>query len=339
MNAIVYEGPGKLGLRDVPVPKPAAKGDVLIKVHYGGICGTDMVVWQGRLTRVVPPVVLGHEFIGTVEEALTDEVKAGDRVVVEPLISCGQCLACRSGDYHVCRTLKLQGVDIDGGFTKYVVSPISKVFKVPATISDREGALVEPLAVAVHMVRRAVVQMGDYVVVLGAGPIGMLVACVAREAGAKQVVLVEVNPYRIDLARGMGFKVINSATENVKDIVLADTDMEGADVTFELAGRPATASLMTDITRIRGTILQGSVFSQPAPIQLQHVTLKEQSMIGSRVYKSKDYLSAIKLLNDKRVDVKPLISVVLPLCETIDKGFEAIKRGDPLMKVLIDPEA
>lgn len=338
MNAIVYDGPGKLSYRQVPSPKAISAGDVLIKVSYAGICGSDIVIWQGNLTRVVPPVVLGHEFIGVVEEAMTDEVKPGDRVVVEPLISCGQCLSCRTGNYHVCRTLTLQGVDVNGAFTQHVVSPISKVFKVPDGVSDQESALVEPLAVAVHMVRRAGVQMGDYVAVLGAGPIGMLVAAVAREMGARKVVLVEINPFRVDLAKSMGMNVINGATENAKDIIMAETDMEGADVTFELAGHPSTAALMTDITRVRGTVLQGSVFKQPPPLQLQHITLKEQCLIGSRVYQSKDYLTAIQLLNDKRVDVKPLISIVLPLCEAIEKGFNAIKRGDPLMKVLINPQ-
>jgi threonine dehydrogenase-like Zn-dependent dehydrogenase len=126
---------------------------------------------------------------------------------------------------------------------------------------------------------------------------------VAREAGARQVVLVEINSIRLELAKSMGFKVIRPTTKHVKDIILADTDMEGADVTLEVAGHTSTAALMTDITKVRGTILQGSVFNQPPPIQLQHITFKEQSMVGSRVYQSKDYRTAIKLLNNKRDDV------------------------------------
>lgn len=339
MRAIVYEGPGKLVLKDVPQPRISHPGQVLIKVSYTGICGTDLVVWQGGLTRVIPPVILGHEFVGVViDSSGGDEVAVGDKVAVEPLISCGQCLPCRSGNYHVCRNLRLQGVDVDGGFTSYVLAPAAKVYKLAQSLSLKEAAFVEPLAVAIHMVRRAKMEAGDYVVVLGAGPIGMLVAMVCRELAAKKVVLAEVNPFRIKLAQEYGFSIINPTKDNLKEKVLDETNSEGADVTFELAGHPDTAAVMTDITRIRGTILQGSVFKQPPQIQLQHITFKEIQMLGSRVYNSQDYMVAIDFLEKGRINVKPLISTVIPLEEAIIKGFIAIKNGEPLMKVLVKPD-
>lgn len=333
MKALVYDAKKDIAVKDMPEPFPVP-GEVKIKVKYAGICGSDMAAWHGGLTRIVKPVILSHEFVGEIVEVNQPlkDIKPGDRVVVEPLISCQRCEACRSGYYHVCRELGLYGLDAHGGFAEYVCVPAETVTVIPSDLSFERAALIEPLAVAVHMVRRSEMKIGDVVAVYGAGPIGMLVAMVAQKAGARKVVLSDINPYRIQVAKNFGFEAIDAREAKAKDYYEA-YGSEGCDVAFEAAATSQTMSNAILYTKSRGTVLNGGLFKENPTTCLQNALFKEVNLIGARVYNFKDYEIALHLLLDG-MPVERLISRVLTLDELIEKGFYAIKNQEPVMKIL-----
>jgi len=339
MKAIVYDSPGRLRVDERREPE-IQDGDVLVRVAYAGICGTDLSIWAGGLSRVRPPVVLGHECVGLVEAISGGgaDCAPGDAVAVEPLLPCGACLACRSGHYHVYRRLRVIGVDVDDGMARVMRAPIERVHRLPSGLPLEVAALTEPLAVAVHMVGRAAPSVGDIVLVLGAGPVGLLVGLVARATGAGRVAITELNDYRARLARAYGFDVLRPDRDDVEDTVLDWTDGEGADVTFELTGSAGALAQVAALTRVRGRILLGGIAKGPAALDVQAITLKEQHLLGSRVYTSRDFARAIDLLARDRIDVRPLISAIVPLMAAIDDGFAPLKSGADLMKVLVRPE-
>jgi len=217
MKAVVWTAPGSVETRRLPVPSPGA-GEAVVRVRAAGICGTDLSILNGKHPRARAPLVMGHELSGEVAE--TGEgvtaLRVGDRVVCEPLISCGACHACRSGYPWVCQKLGLYGIDRDGAFAEYVSVAASSLRPIPDTVDDRLGALVEPMAVAVHAVRLSSLRVGDDVCILGGGPIGLLIAVVARLAGPARLFLTEREPYRIDLARGFGLDVIDAGSRDVE---------------------------------------------------------------------------------------------------------------------------
>lgn len=337
MKAIVYDAKDKIFVQEKPEPQPKS-GEILVNIKWAGICGSDMVAWNGGFARIKEPVILGHELTGEIVQIADDEdkkkFKVGQRVVVEPILACGQCEACRKGNYNVCRNLKVIGLDSDGGFASYVSVPTIRVHKLPDTISYDRAALCEPVAVAVHMVRRTKLKVGDTVAVLGAGPIGLLVAMVARESGASKIILSDINPFRLKLTEELGFKTINGKDAG-RDEILDYVGDEGADVTFELAAQESTLKLATEITKISGTILAGGIFKNPPKVTMQELTLKEHNFIGSRMYTFSDYEAAINLLEKDNFNVEKLITKKLSIDEAIPKGFEAIKNGEDVMKVLI----
>jgi len=340
MKSLVYHGKDSISVEEMEMPK-LQEGEALIKVHYAGICGSDLNIWHGALSRIIPPVILGHEFCGEIVELKgrpKEGIKVGDRVTVEPLINCGTCLPCRMGHYHVCRRLKLIGVDVHGGFAPYVKSPFHRIYQLARDANMELAALSEPTAVATHMVRRSGVQVGDSVVVLGGGPIGLLVAQVARAAGAGKIYVSEINDFRLALAKELGFSVIDPKKTDPIQAVLEVTEGEGADVVFEEIGLPDAAAQMIAMTRVRGRILMGGIYKKPAPVDLQNVAIKEIEMVGSRVYDFRDFRAAIDMLNDGRVKGAPLISKRIPLDRIIEEGFDVIQGGGQVVKILVRPE-
>jgi 2-desacetyl-2-hydroxyethyl bacteriochlorophyllide A dehydrogenase len=333
MQALLWEGPGRLAVRDVPVPEPVP-GEALVRVHYVGICGTDLHLWLEGAPGVEPPVILGHEVVGQVATAV-GSLAAGQRVAVEPLRPCGACGACRGGQSHVCRRLQVLGVHTNGGAAEYLCVPLERLHPVPDSLSWEVAGCTEPVAVAVHMVRRVGVELGDVVLVLGGGPIGFLVACVARAAGAGRVLVSEVSPARLELCRRAGLEVIDASQDDPEQAVRACTAGEGADVVFEAAGSAQTAATMLAAARVRGRVLLGAFYSAPPSLDLRPATLKELHLFGSRVYESRDVATALTLLASGAVDVAPLVTRVVPLAEAVTAGFEPLRASRDEMKVLI----
>jgi 2-desacetyl-2-hydroxyethyl bacteriochlorophyllide A dehydrogenase len=332
MQALVNEGIGALAIREVPTPSPGV-GEELVRTKYVGICGSDLHVWLDGLAGVVPPKIMGHELVGQIASG----PRAGTRVVVEPLIVCGSCRACRDGYAHVCRNLKVMGVHADGGAAEYLVAPATRLHPFPDSLSWEAAALAEPTAVAVHMLRQVGLDLGDTVLVLGGGPIGFLVASVARATGAGRVLLSEVSPQRIDFCRSAGLEVIDAGREDPVEIIRALTDGEGADVVVEAAGSQPTAQAMLEAARVRGKIMQGGLYSAPPTLDLRLLTQRELQLIGARVYEPRDVAQAIQLLADGRVDVSGLVTRIVPLANAVKDGFEPLRTSRSEMKILLEP--
>ncbi|MFJ5717621.1 zinc-binding dehydrogenase [Neobacillus sp. NPDC093127] len=318
--------------------KPTLKqGEALIKVSSAGICGTDMMIYFGKHPRAKAPLAMGHEFSGVIEEINGDSTfTVGDRVVVEPTISCGKCDACLSGNSHVCKTLGLIGIDSHGGFAEYVAVPLHRLHEVPNTLSDEHAALAEPVAVGIHTVRRSNVKVGDTVLVLGAGPIGLLIALTAKLAGADKIFISDISPYRLGKAEELGFIVLDSKKVDVVEEVKAATNGNGADVVFEVAGNNITANQMIHACRTQGQIVVVSVFKQPPTIDLAAMHFRELSLTTTRCYSHSDFATAISMMASGQIDVTSLISHQLPLNE-IEKGFQLMTNPEESLKILIQP--
>jgi len=339
MKALFYEGNGTLTLKETATPKVGG-GEALVRVAFNGICGTDMLIYHDGLTRVKPPVIIGHEFSGVIEQLGDDasDFKVGDRVVAEPLMTCGTCPACVSGHYNVCtRAFKLLGADADGGIATFVKVPTNKLFKVPQNLSMQAAAFVEPLAVGVHMVRQSGLTAGQTALVVGGGPIGLIAAKVAALKGAN-VYISEINEFRVAKAKEFGFRVINPQETNVTEALQAVTGGNGAHVSFEATGTNFGLNDCIAATGAKGKIVIAGLPKKPPTIDAYQIVAKELTLTGSRVYRSEDFEDALALMESGQFDPKPFISRVVSLDNAVKEGFEAIDNGDPVIKILISLE-
>ncbi|MDM8084808.1 alcohol dehydrogenase catalytic domain-containing protein [Cellulomonas cellasea] len=334
MKAAVWTATDEVAVTSIAMPE-VPEGWALVKVAYNGICGTDLSILHGKHPRAQAPLVMGHELSGWVERAGATGPAEGTLVIAEPLISCGECKACRDGHAHVCRRLGLYGIDTAGGMAQYVALPPEVLHPVPEGVDPRTAALAEPLAVAVHAVALSGMEKGDVVAVYGAGPIGILTALVARHEGAAQVVITEPSAWRREVAEGLGFTVVPEGS-TMAEVLAPLTDGEGADTTFDSAAHPSVAAELTAITRVLGRIVVVGVYKQPTPIDLRDVCFKEQSVVGVRVYTSADVTRAIELIasGDLGLDRFPTKAFSL---EDVSAAFDAATSGQDCLKVLLTP--
>lgn len=338
MQAAVYLGKESIKVQEWPTPELAA-GEVLVRVRYAGICGTDMLTFSGKHPRVTPPRILGHEVFGSVAEAKppADAIwKSGTRVAIYPLISCGKCVPCREGNTHVCEELGVLGVDADGGFAEYVKVVSDQLVAVPDAVSDEQAALIEPLSVAVHVVRTSGFRTGDTGLVIGGGPIGNLIAQVLRGAGARAVIVSEVNPFRSALAKRLGCSTVNPAEENLQEALRWFTAEPFVDHVFEATGVPAAYRDAVLTCKVRGVITFVGLPETPPEVDVQSLVFKEIQTTGSRVYARRDYRGAIALLERRAVDVIPLITDQVTLRDA-DQGFRKMLEADTSLKILLRP--
>ena len=334
MRSSFYEGERRFRIGPAPVPTPAS-GEALLRVRRVGICGTDLHIFQGHLDHRIPRGgVIGHETLAEIAQAPAGaEFRVGERVVVEPLRTCGTCRACRTGAAYLCYRLRVLGVEEPGGMQEYWAVPTDRLLRVPTILADDEAAVIEPLAVATHDVRRAEVKAADAVLVFGGGPIGALIAMVARHRGAR-VVIAEVNPFRVELLRKLGLEVLGPERDTAR-FVKEWTGGDGADVVFEVTGNAAAVRAMTDLVRVQGTISMVAIHGEPLPVDLYRFFARELTMHGSRLYSRGDWEEAIRLAGSGAVTLAPLVTRRIPL-ESLQQGMEETLRGGPVMKVLID---
>jgi (R,R)-butanediol dehydrogenase/meso-butanediol dehydrogenase/diacetyl reductase len=321
------------------VDRPAAGPDqVLVRVAYAGICGTDQMIYMGLHPRAKAPLIMSHEFVGTVAESGDARFLPGAPVAINPLLYCGVCPACKRGLHYICEHLGLVGIDRDGGFAEYCVVPGHTVRPLPEGLPMVQAALIEPLAVAVHAVHVSDLKVGDTTAVLGAGPVGILTAQVARLAGARRVLVSEVSPRRLQIARDLGFETIDALREDPVEAILAATHGEGLPVVFETAGVQTTLDQATRCARVLGQILQVGMPKTPPRIDITALQFREVSRKPIRVYRESDFDLAIALAGDGCLDLVLPVSHVLPLAE-LDRGIQLSHEAVDACKVLISPEA
>ena len=335
IQAAFYRGNKSFSVEARQMPAPGA-GEVAVRIAYVGICGTDMHVFAGHMDgRVGFERVIGHEMSGYVE-ALgegVDGFRVGQPVVVRPLDHCGACPACDAGHEHVCHNLKFLGLDTDGAMQEIWNVPAHTLHVLPDDIRMDHAALIEPVAVACHDVRLSRLKAGEDVLVIGGGPIGVLVAMVARDAGGK-VVISEVNPFRLEIAQKLGFDTINPAETNLVEAINERTGTKGADVVFEVSGTQAGVDAMTDCASTKGRIVMVAIHAQKPEVDMFRFFWRELELIGVRVYEKEDYEKAISILVSGGVDADTVITDVSALSE-IQTAFESLASSPSALKSLI----
>lgn len=335
MKATQYQGNQTFSIIDKKVEEPA-KDEVRIKVAYVGVCGTDVHIYHGMMDkRVQIPVTIGHEMSGVID-AVGENVtnfSVGEKVVVRPLDD-RKVKASDKGFNHICEELKFIGIDSPGAMQQYWNVPAFTLHKLKQNTDLKLAALIEPLSVATHDVRLSGLTKDETAVVLGGGPIGLLVAMVAKEVGA-QVIISEVNPKRIEKAKALGFDVVSPVDTDLVAYVKEKTNGRLADVVFEVAGVQPALDIMTELAGIRGRIVVVAIHGEKKPIDLFKFFWKELKLIGARVYEKEDYEKAIQLITANELPFEDMITDVQPL-SNIQQVFENIDNNPDGLKVLMD---
>lgn len=337
MKQAIMTEPGKIAFNDIPMVSPGV-GQILLRIQKIGVCGSDVHVYHGIHPYTGYPVVQGHEFSATVE-SVGDGVKditPGMKVTSMPQIVCGECAPCRRGDYHICDQLKVQGFQAPGCAQEMWVAEADKVIPLPESFTFEQGALVEPVSVAVHAVARAGDLQGHNVVVFGGGPIGNLVAQVARAEGA-HVLLTEVSPYRREVAGNCGFTdVVNPAEEDVKTAAARIFGPKGYDVAFECVGVQATIDDAINTVAKGGTIIVVGVFGDKPKVNMGFVQDRELNLRGTLMYKVEDYQKAVEFIHTGEVITDPLISRHFAFDDYLEAYKFIDEARDRTMKVFIN---
>lgn len=334
-TAAYYTGNKSFSIEQVTVQSPGP-GEVQIDVAFCGICGTDLHVYLGHMdARIGDHRVIGHEMSGTVS-AVGEGVDSSwleQQVVVRPLDHCGECSTCQRGHQHICEKLKFLGLDTDGAFQQKWNVPAHTLHKLPAGVSLAHAALIEPAAVACHDVRRGRVVAGENVLVIGGGPIGMLVAMVAKQAGAN-VMVSEINPHRLAIAEKLGFQGVNPKEVDVVEQVMAATEGRGADVVFEVSGTQPGVDLMTAVAATRARIVMVAIHATKPEVDMFQFFWRELELLGVRVYEPEDYDEAIQLVASGAIDADTLITDTQSL-ESLGDAFATLSSNPKAMKTLI----
>lgn len=335
MKAAIYRGPGCVEIAEKPIPQTAS-GEVLLQIRRVGVCGTDLLIFQGGMPeRAKPGRILGHEMVAVIAgPENSGGFQPGTRVVVEPTVACGHCQACRSGFTHVCENLRFLGIDADGALQEFWSVPEDRLHSIPETISDDHAALIEPLAVAVHDVRLAAIQPGETVAVIGGGPIGLMIALLARRAGAR-VILLEMNAHRLTFAHGLGFQVGDVSLIDSRELIRDFTQGAGANVVFEVSGSAGAARLMTALAAVRGRLIAVGIQGRETSIDLFQIFYRELSLHGVRAYTREDFQEAIRLIASGEIDLAGFISRRFPMVE-VQSALKLALSGAPVIKALID---
>ena len=338
ISAAFYRGDRQFTVETTQA-SPPAPGEVAVRIAYCGICGTDMHVFHGNMdARVGFERVIGHEMSGTIA-AVGDGVggmAVGQKVVVRPLDHCGDCPACHAGHEHICHNLKFLGLDTDGAMQEIWNVPAHTIHMLPDDIRMDHAALIEPVAVACHDVRLSRLQAGEDALVIGGGPIGVLVAMVARDAGAK-VVISEVNPHRLSIAGKLGFDTINPMETDLAAAIDGRTGGKGADVVFEVSGTQPGVDAMTACAATRGRIVMVAIHAQKPEVDMFRFFWRELELVGVRVYEKEDYEKAIAIIAAGGVDADTVITDVSPLSE-IQSAFVSLDSSPTALKSLIRVE-
>ncbi|MGE4282439.1 MAG: zinc-dependent dehydrogenase [Clostridia bacterium] len=345
MRAVVLYGPNDFRTAEVDKPQ-ISEEEILIKIKASAICGTDLRILEGKKTKDVRyPSVIGHEMAGVIDEvgSSVQGYAVGDRVAIAPVIPCHGCYYCLSGRENACQNRVAIGYQFDGGFAEYVKIPAiaikyGHVVKLPGHVSFEEGALAEPLSCCINGIKKAGVALNDTVLIVGAGPIGLMHLQLAKAAGASKVIVSEPIENRRMMAGKFGADiVVNPVSENLKEIIMQHTDGYGADKIIMAIGVPSIVNDTLKLARKGGTInlFAGFAGTGECTIEANVIHYNEINVNGTSAFTRLDYMSAVSLIASGKVNVKDLVSHVYKIGD-FTKAYETCKSGEGV-KVLIEP--
>lgn len=336
MKAAVFEQTGSFVLKDVPVPAIEADDQVLLQVDAVSICGTDVhITADPPGYAATPGTILGHELVGTVVKTggAVGHLVPGDRVVVNPNNYCGVCVYCRKNLPNLCLGIEPLGIDFDGAFAKYCVVNGKVAYKISKEVPVEEASCAEPLACAVNGLKKVNVLPGESAVVVGGGPIGLMIAMLLKASGITTGFLLETSPFRQEFAQKLDIgTVIDPAQQDAKAIVMERTGI-GADYVFDVTGSQLMTSL--DLVRKGGTVVLFGVNDKAVSQLPQHVVTKSEVQVLGTWLANATFPEAVRILEEKAIDVAALITDVLPL-EEVHQGLEKLAKGEAV-KVIIKP--
>jgi 2-desacetyl-2-hydroxyethyl bacteriochlorophyllide A dehydrogenase len=335
MKAVVVHEPGKVRVEEVPMPEVGPK-DVLVQVSACGICGTDIHIIDGEFPPTQYPIIIGHEFGGTVSQVGAEVVDfhVGDRVGVDPTLNCGECYFCLRGKGNLCERWNAVGVGHHpGGFAEYVAVPERSVYHIPDSMSFEAAALIEPVSCVVHGFHLLDPKVGETYLIYGAGPMGLQNAQVARFNGAGAVVIIDINPDRLEIARSFGFDLLGASLDEVKHVA-----PRGFDNVIDATGRTRVAERAIDAVIRGGKLLIFGVCppGETAAYDMFKIYNEEISIIGSMAV-LQSYGPAISVIDAGALDVEKMVTHTFPI-DRFDEAIATVRAGKGL-KVQVTPGA
>jgi threonine dehydrogenase-like Zn-dependent dehydrogenase len=335
MRVPIFKGDGRLAYEDRPIPSLQQPDDVLVKIEACGICGTDLnILATPPAHKATPNIIIGHEGVGIVEQigpAVTG-LQTGDRVVIAPRLTCGQCRYCRRGLNNQCENYRTIGTTIDGAFAPYLCIPQQGLFKISANVPRDDAVLFEPFSCVVGSVARTPIQPGDNVVIIGAGPMGLLFAQMYQFLGAGKVIVADISPYRLSFARQMGVEEVLNPTEVDLPETVKDITSLGADVVVDAVGNQMDIAIKS--ARRAGQVLVFGLRPHDNPPVNQYTITRYDLTIHGSFVGLNPFAQTIQLLESRRLQPSQLITHRLPLSE-LSQGIELMRSGEA-MKVVVE---
>lgn len=337
----VMTAPGAIIFEEVERPKPKP-GEVLVKIINIGICGSDIHVYHGKHPFTSYPVTQGHEVSGEIAELGGDVsgLRVGQKVTIQPQVVCGRCYPCRHGKYNLCEELKVMGFQTTGTASEFFAVDAAKVTALPDEVGFVAGAMIEPLAVAVHAIRQAGDVKGKKVVVLGAGPIGNLVAQTAKAMGAADVMITDISDWRLQKAKECGIGItVNTKVEDLGEAIATHFEPDKADIIYDCAGNNVTMGQAIKYARKGSVIILVAVFAGMAEVDLAVANDHELCINSTMMYRNEDYIGAILLVQQKKISLEPLVTKHFAFAD-YKKAYEFIDANqETTMKVMIDVQS
>ncbi|QGR00266.1 alcohol dehydrogenase [Paenibacillus psychroresistens] len=331
MQALVYEGPKIMNMRELQVPQ-LLEDEVLIKVEVAGICGSELSGYLGHNSLRKPPLVMGHEFAGSIEKlgVGVKRIALGDRVTVNPLITCRVCRYCLSGESQLCPNRQLLGAHRPGAFAEYIAVPERNVYKLPENLSYEQGAFVEPFACAVHLCRIALLTPRDRLVIYGAGPIGLFVLQTAHVYGVRNVVVVDLNESRLEIAAELGATVVTNIEKAV------GSSLGSFDVAIDAVGAGVTRQLCIKAVRPGGIVIFTGLHEAEATLPINDMIRSEIVTKGAFAYSTEDFETALEWIGQERVNLLPWTEQY-PIAEGGACFDKLISGPGKVAKILLKP--
>ena len=341
MRAAVLKSWLNMEMCDIPMPVPA-ENEALIKVKLAGVCGSDMTVYRGKHMTATVPVVLGHEILGTIEslpEGYEGKFKLGQRVLMNPIISCGHCSACKHGLPWVCENLKLLGIHVNGGYEEYCTVDVDKLVAVRDETPDDVAILGEPFAVGIHVMVNSKVQKGDKIFISGGATVGLYIAILAKAAGAERVIISEINEPRRQFVESMGIETINPNEIDAMDLMREVTEGGGFDIVYDTSGAASCILQMPDLCRCGGKLLSLGLSGDAYQFIIGKVAFKEITLVGNRLYSQEDFEEGVRFVEDnwQELHLDRMVTDRLTLSEA-EKAVSIMINGDNICKIILDCE-